>query len=48
MLLVGLCQILLEAYGQTFGDHLGRLADAAKARLWVDGDGPTHKMSLVA
>ena len=47
-LLVGLCQILEQAYGQSFGDHFMRLSDAAKARFWGGGDGPTHKMSVAA
>jgi hypothetical protein len=48
-LLVGLCQILQQAYGESFwGDHLMRLSDVAKARLGFDGGGPSHRMSVAA
>jgi hypothetical protein len=47
-LLVGLCQILEQTYGQNFGEHLMRLSDAAKARLAFDGGGPTHRMRMAA
>jgi hypothetical protein len=42
-LLVGLCQILINAYGDC--DRLPRLSQIAKVRLgFEDGDGPNHKI----